>query len=81
MAHVFEDKPDGRQSEERIPVGRFRPKYRALSNEEKALHDAIKDKAVELEALFERVSDGRYKALAMTDLEKSVMWIVKQLTA
>lgn len=81
MTHVFEGKPDARQSEDRIPVSRFRPKYRALSDDEKALHDAIKDKAAELEVLFEHLPDGRYKSLALTDLEKSVMWIVKQLTS
>lgn len=80
MAHVYEDQPDARQGGD-IKLSRFRPQYRALSDDEKALHDAIKAKAVELEALFDQVPDGRYKALAMTDLEKSVMWIVKQLTA
>ena len=34
-----------------IPVSRFRPKYRALTDDEKVLHDALKDKAAELEAL------------------------------
>lgn len=81
MAHVYEGQPDGRQSDQMIPVSRFRPNYRALNEDEKALHDAIKGKAAELEALFEQVKNGRYKSLAMTDLEKSVMWIVKELTA
>ena len=45
------------------------------------MHDAIKAKAVEMEDLFNQVKDGRYKSLAITDLEKSVMWIVKELTA
>lgn len=69
MAHVFEGKPDGRQADTAIPVSRFRPKYRALTDEEKALHDALKDKAAELEVLFGKVKDGR------------VMWIVKELTS
>ena len=81
MTHVFEGKPDGRQSDEHIPVSRFRPRYRALTDDEKALHDALKEKAAELETLFERVKNGRYKALAFTSLEQSVMWIVKELTA
>ena len=81
MAHVYEGEPDARQSGEAIPVSRFRPKYRALSDDEKALHDAIKSKAAELEALFERVKPGRYRSLGMTALEESVMWTVKELTS
>ncbi len=81
MAHVFEGQPDGRQADTAIPVSRFRPKYRALTDDEKALHDALKDKAAELEALYAKVKTGRYNALAMTSLEQSVMWIVKELTS
>ena len=81
MAHVFEGKPDGRQADTAIAVSRFRPKYRALSDDEKALHDALKDKAAELEALFGKVKAGRYNSLAITSLEQSVMWIVKELTS
>jgi hypothetical protein len=81
MADVFEGKPDGRQADSAIPVSRFRPRYRALTDEEKALHDALKDKAAELEALFGKVKPGRYNSLAMTSLEESIMWIVKELTS
>lgn len=82
MSNVYAGKPDERQSnDEQHKVSRFRPTYRALSDEEKALHDEIKAKAVELEALFERVGTGRYASLAMTELELSVMWAVKQLTS
>jgi hypothetical protein len=81
MAHVYVGTPDGRQAETTIPVSRFRPKYRALTDEEKALHDALKDKAQELEALYAKVKPGRYNALAITSLEQSVMWIVKELTS
>jgi hypothetical protein len=82
MTNVFEGKPDARQSDSvQEPVSRFRPRYRALTDEEKALHDALKAKAAELEALYERVKPGRYKSLAFTDLESSVMWIVKELTS
>ena len=82
MAHVFEGAPDARQSDDiGEPVSRFRPRYRALTDAEKALHDAIKSKAAELETLFERVPGGRYRALGLTTLEESVMWVVKQLTA
>lgn len=81
MSHVFEGKPDSRQADEKIAVSRFRPRYRALDAEEKALHDQIKQKAEELEALFNQVPAGRYASLAITSLEESVMWIIKQLTA
>jgi hypothetical protein len=81
MAHVFEGQPDGRQADTAIPVSRFRPKYRALTDREKLLHDALKDKAGELESLFTEVKDGRYKSLAITSLEQSIMWIVKELTS
>jgi hypothetical protein len=63
------------------PASRFRPRYRALTDAEKALHDQIKDKASELENLFNQVGPGRYHALAITSLEQSVMWIVKELTS
>jgi hypothetical protein len=81
MAHVFEGQPDGRQAATAIPVSRFRPQYRALTDDEKVLHDALKAKAVEMEELFAKVKPGRYNALAVTSLEQSVMWIVKELTS
>lgn len=39
------------------PVSRFRPRYRPLTPAERDLHDDIKTKAAELEALFERARD------------------------
>jgi hypothetical protein len=81
MTNVFEGPVDARQlADQKAPVSRFRPTYRALSDEEKALHDAIKAKAVELETLYGQVKAGRYNSLALTSLEQSVMWIVKELT-
>ena len=80
MAHVYEGQPDGRQSDDvDHKVSRFRPTYRALTDEEKQLHDDIKSKATELEDLFDKVKDGRYKSIAFTHLEESVMFIVKEL--
>lgn len=82
MAHTFEGRPDARQSEYvDEQVSRFRPKYRALTDDEKALHDAIKAKAEELETLFDKVKPGRYRALGFTALEEAVMWTVKGLTS
>lgn len=82
MTHVFEGTPDARQSADvAMPVSRFRPRYRALTDNEKALHDQIKEKAAELESLFETVKPGRYRSLGMTSLEEAVMWTVKELTS
>lgn len=82
MTHVYEGAPDARQSTDIAePVSRFRPRYRALTEDEKALHDAIKSKAAELEGLFEQVKPGRYRSLGLTALEESVMWAVKELTS
>jgi hypothetical protein len=64
MAHVFEGEPDARQAGDIAP-SRFRPQYRALSDEEKALHDQIKAKATELETLFEQARDLRYPMAAI----------------
>jgi hypothetical protein len=82
MNNVFDGKPDARQSADvSMPVSRLRPRYRALTDDEKALHDAIKAKAAELESLFEQVKSGRYRSLGLTALEESVMWTVKELTS
>lgn len=82
MTNVFEGKPDARQSADvKHPVSRFRPTYRALTDDEKKLHDELKSKAVELEQMFAQVKPGRYNALAMTSLEQAIMWIVKELTS
>lgn len=82
MTHVYEGKPDGRQSGDvNAPVSRFRPTYRALTDDEKKLHDVIKEHAASMEKLFAQVKPGRYNALAVTSLEQSVMWIVKELTS
>lgn len=81
MTHVFEGKPDARQSEKvDEPLSRFRPKYRALDDDEKNLHDRLKDRFSEVEKLIEEIKPGRYRALALTALEESCMWAVKELT-
>lgn len=82
MNNVFEGKPDARQSNDvNLKVSRFRPRYRALTDDEKKLHDEIKNKAVELEELFGKIKQGRYNALALTSLEQSIMWAIKELTS
>ncbi|MFT9440828.1 MAG: hypothetical protein ABF593_03590 [Acetobacter papayae] len=82
MTNLYIGAPDERQSsDDSVLPSRFRPRYRALTAEERALHDAIKDKAQEMESLFGAVKSGRYNALALTSLEQSVMWIIKELTS
>jgi hypothetical protein len=82
MANVFDGAPDARQSDDvAMPVSRFRPKYRALTADEIALHDAIKAKATELETLIDQVKPGRYRSLGMTALEAAIMWTIKELTS
>lgn len=82
MSNVYEGKPDARQSSDtQMKTSRFRPLYRALNDEEKKLHDEIKAKAEELEQLYQKVKPGRYNSLAITSLEQSVMWIIKELTS
>lgn len=63
MSHVFEGTPDARQSaDQAMPTSRFRPRYRALADNEKALHDALKEKAAELEALINQIAPARQAA-------------------
>ena len=81
MSNVFAGAPDARQSDVAEPVARFRPRYRALTDAEKPLHDELKAKASELEALIEQVKPGRYRSLGITALEESIMWTVKELTS
>lgn len=80
QGHVYEGQPDARQAGD-IKPSRFRPRYRKLEPTEVELHDAIKAKAAELEELMEKVGPGRYTSLALTALEESVIWSVKQLTS
>lgn len=79
--HVFSGAPDARQSDStEEPLSRFRPRYRALTPEEKAQHDELKDAFAGIEKLLLRLNAGRYRALAITSLEESCMWAVKELT-
>jgi hypothetical protein len=82
MTNVFAGEPDARQSSEQtMPVSRFRPRYRALSDEEWAIHNEVKAAFAAVEQQIERIKPGRYRSLAITALEESCMWAVKELTA
>jgi hypothetical protein len=62
-------------------LSRFRKMYRPLSEVEKNYVDAIKDHAAKLEYLFEGLGSSRELSLAMTHLENTVMWGVKDATS
>jgi hypothetical protein len=59
---------------------RFRPTYRALNAAEMEQLKTLKDAYIIVEHLLDKLPNGRYKALAMTELESSCMWGVKELT-
>lgn len=62
----------------------FRKEYLPLDEYQKLQMAAIKDKAEELESLFNAVGangyDMRMVKLALTNLEQSVLWAVKAVT-
>jgi len=60
----------------------FRKLYTPLSEEQKAEMQAIKNKAEELEELFNKSMsrEPRLMAIAKTNLEQGVMWAVKAVT-
>ena len=59
----------------------FRPTSRELSEDEQEIRNAIYEQAEVLEAIYQKVQPGRYRTLALTSLEESVMWIAKGLTS
>lgn len=85
MANLYEGEPDKRQAGDIEPT-RFRPRYRKLTDNEVALHDDIKAWAEKMESLINTCGApdmhgaARYRALAITSLEQTVMWAVKALT-
>jgi hypothetical protein len=82
MADLYEGAPDERQSKDvNEPLSRFRSRYRALTDEEKKAHDDLKYAYEQVEMRLQLLAPGRYCSLAMTALEESCMWAVKQLTS
>jgi hypothetical protein len=82
VANVFEGAPDARQSDDTAELlTRFRPTYRALSAAELEQHNTLKAAYEIVERLVDALPAGRYRALALTALEESCMWAVKELTA
>ncbi len=58
----------------------FRKAYRQLTDGEKILMDALKDQAFDVYKIIKSTPAGREQALALTNLEQSVMWAVKAIT-
>lgn len=57
-----------------------RHQYRVLTEDEKVLMVAIKDKGQEFLDLLDSLTQDRETALARTKIEEAVMWAVKGLT-
>ena len=58
----------------------MRHEYRVLSEEEKRVMQALKDKGLELYELIASIGKSRELSLALTKTEEAVMWAVKHLT-
>jgi hypothetical protein len=67
-------------SDQRTVNNVMRHAYRVLTDEEKALMQAIKDKGLELHDLIDSIGNSRELSLAKTKTEEAVMWAVKHLT-
>jgi vacuolar-type H+-ATPase subunit D/Vma8 len=63
-----------------VTNSRFRKRYRELSAAELKLNDAIKNAAAQLEFLYDALGSARHTSIALTELESSVHWGIKQLT-
>lgn len=58
----------------------MRHEYRNLTNEEKEVMKAIKDKGLELHDLIKAIGISRELSIAATKAEEAVMWAVKHIT-
>lgn len=68
------------KSDDRVVNNVMRHAYRVLTNDEKTLMQAIKDKGLELHDLIESIGQSRELSIANTKTEEAVMWAVKHLT-
>ena len=68
------------KSDERTVNNVMRHEYRVLSQIEKNMMQAIKDKGLELHELIECIGQSRELSIAKTKTEEAVMWAVKHLT-
>ena len=68
------------KSDERTVNNVMRHEYRVLSQIEKNMMQAIKDKVLELHELIDSIGQSRELSLAKTKTEEAVMWAVKHIT-
>ena len=68
------------KGDDRVVNNVMRHEYRVLTDAEKSLMQAIKDKGLEMHNLIESIGQSRELALAKTKTEEAVMWAVKHLT-
>lgn len=71
------------ESDDRTVNNTMRHQYRVLTDEEKALMVALKDKGEEFINLLQQASTrirSRESEIARTKMEEAVMWAVKGLT-
>ena len=81
MAHVYDGEPDARRATiRRCHYPGFDRATGRFSDDEKTQHDMLKDAYVEVERFIDVLPAGRYRALALTALEASCIWAVKELT-
>lgn len=66
--------------DDRVINNVMRHEYRVLSDDEKQMMQAIKDKGLELHDLIESIGQSRELSLAKTKTEEAIMWAVKHLT-
>lgn len=67
-------------SDQRTVNNVMRHAYRALSDDEKAQMQAIKDGGLALHDMIEGIGSSREISLAKTKVEEAVMWAVKHIT-
>jgi hypothetical protein len=73
MADVYNGAPDERQATEAIKPSLFRPRYRQLTADELALHDAIKRDAETLAVTIARLNPEVAGRLGVVDVANSPM--------
>lgn len=65
----------------RVANNAVRHEYRVLTDAEKKLMVAVKDKGLELLEVIEKCGCSRELSIARTKTEEAVMWAVKHITA
>jgi hypothetical protein len=67
-------------SDERVVNNVMRHEYRALTDDEKAQMQTVKDIGMRFYNYCDRIGTSRELSLARTKIEEAVMWAVKHIT-